>query len=30
VVGWSFLLEIVGLGGPEKLAGAVSHVVARR
>jgi adenine phosphoribosyltransferase len=30
VVGWSFLLEIVGLGGPEKLAGAVTHVVARR
>jgi len=30
VVGWSFLLEIVGLGGPEKLAGAVAHVVARR
>ncbi len=30
VVGWSFLLEIVGLGGPEKLTGAVSHVVARR
>jgi adenine phosphoribosyltransferase len=30
VVGWSFLLEIAGLGGPEKLAGAVTHVVARR
>jgi adenine phosphoribosyltransferase len=30
VVGWSFLLEITGLGGPEKLAGAVTHVVARR
>jgi adenine phosphoribosyltransferase len=30
VVGWSFLLEIGGLGGPEKLTGAVSHVVARR
>jgi adenine phosphoribosyltransferase len=30
VVGWSFLLEIVGLGGPEKLTGALSHVVARR
>jgi adenine phosphoribosyltransferase len=30
VVGWSFLLEIVGLGGPEKLAGALTHIVARR
>jgi adenine phosphoribosyltransferase len=30
VVGWSFLLEIAGLGGPEKLAGAPTHVVARR
>ena len=30
VVGWSFLLEIAGLGGPEQLSGAVSHVVARR
>jgi adenine phosphoribosyltransferase len=30
VVGWSFLLEISGLGGPEKLTGAVSHVLARR
>jgi adenine phosphoribosyltransferase len=30
VVGWSFLLEIGGLGGPEKLTGAVSHVIARR
>jgi adenine phosphoribosyltransferase len=30
VVGWSFLLEIAGLGGPEKLTGAVSHVIARR
>ena len=30
VVGWSFLLEIAGLGGPEKLSGAVAHVVARR
>ena len=30
VVGWSFLLEIAGLGGPEKLTGALSHVVARR
>jgi adenine phosphoribosyltransferase len=30
VVGWSFLLEIGGLGGPEKLTGAVSQVIARR
>lgn len=30
LVGWSFLLEIVGLGGPEKLVGAICHVVARR
>jgi adenine phosphoribosyltransferase len=30
VVGWTFLLEIAGLGGPEKLMGAVSHVIARR
>jgi adenine phosphoribosyltransferase len=30
VVGWSFLLEIAGLGGPEKLSGAVAHVIARR
>lgn len=30
VVGWTFLLEITGLGGQEKLTGAVSHVVARR
>jgi adenine phosphoribosyltransferase len=30
VVGWSFLLEIGGLGGPEKLTGAASHVIARR
>jgi adenine phosphoribosyltransferase len=30
VVGWSFLLEIAGLGGPEKLHGAVAHVLARR
>jgi adenine phosphoribosyltransferase len=30
IVGWSFLLEIAGLGGPEKLTGAVSHVIARR
>jgi len=30
VVGWSFLLEITGLGGLEKLTGAPAHVVARR
>jgi len=30
VVGWSFLLEIGGLGGMEKLIGAATHVVARR
>ena len=30
VVGWSFLLEIAGLGGPEKLMGATCHVIARR
>jgi adenine phosphoribosyltransferase len=30
VVGWSFLLEIAGLGGLEKLAGAIIHVVAKR
>ncbi len=30
VVGWSFLLEIAGLGGLEKLHGAPSHVLARR
>ena len=30
VVGWSFLLEISGLGGQEKLMGAPTHVVARR
>jgi adenine phosphoribosyltransferase len=30
VVGWAFLLEIAGLGGLEKLSGAVAHVVARR
>ena len=30
VVGWTFLLEIMGLGGPEKLVGAPTHVVARR
>jgi adenine phosphoribosyltransferase len=30
VVGWSFLLEIGGLGGAEKLHGGVTHIVARR
>jgi adenine phosphoribosyltransferase len=30
VVGWSFLLEIGGLGGQERLEGAVCHVVAKR
>src|SRR5215216_2891267 len=30
VVGWSFLLEIGGLGGAEKLSGGVTHIVARR
>jgi adenine phosphoribosyltransferase len=30
VVGWSFLLEIGGLGGAEKLVGAATHIVARR
>jgi adenine phosphoribosyltransferase len=30
VVGWTFLLEIAGLGGPEKLNGAAAHVIARR
>lgn len=30
VVGWSFLLEIVGLGGPQKVASGLVHVVARR
>jgi adenine phosphoribosyltransferase len=30
VVGWSFLLEIGGLGGLEKLTGATAHVLARR
>jgi adenine phosphoribosyltransferase len=30
IVGWSFLLEIVGLGGLEKLIGATTHIVARR
>jgi hypothetical protein len=29
-VGWSFLLEIGGLGGTEKLVGAATHIVARR
>jgi adenine phosphoribosyltransferase len=30
LVGWTFLLEIVGLGGLEKLQGAEVHVLARR
>jgi adenine phosphoribosyltransferase len=30
LVGWSFLLEIAGLGGAAKLEGALTHVVARR
>ena len=30
VVGWTFLLEIGGLGGLEKLQGAVTHILARR
>ena len=30
VVGWSFLLEIAGLGGKERLEGAVCHIVAKR
>jgi adenine phosphoribosyltransferase len=30
LVGWTFLLEISGLGGAEKLTGAPTHVVARR
>jgi adenine phosphoribosyltransferase len=30
VVGWSFLLEIAGLGGLEQLAGGIVHVVAKR
>lgn len=30
LAGWSFLLEISGLGGAEKLTGAPTHVVARR
>ncbi len=29
LVGWSFLLEIGGLGGPEQLAGGLCHVLAR-
>jgi adenine phosphoribosyltransferase len=30
VVGWSFLLEIAGLGGAEKLTGGIIHIVAKR
>jgi adenine phosphoribosyltransferase len=30
LVGWSFLLEIAGLGGAERLTGAITHIVARR
>ena len=30
LVGWSFLLEIAGLGGLARLQGALTHVVARR
>jgi adenine phosphoribosyltransferase len=30
LVGWSFLLEIAGLGGLEKLTGGLAHVVAKR
>lgn len=30
LVGWSFLLEIAGLGGLERLQGGLAHVVARR
>jgi adenine phosphoribosyltransferase len=30
VVGWSFLLEIAGLGGLAKLNGGITHVVAKR
>lgn len=30
LVGWSFLLEIAGLGGLERLQGGLTHVVARR
>jgi adenine phosphoribosyltransferase len=30
VVGWSFLLEIAGLGGKERLEGAACHIVAKR
>jgi len=30
LVGWTFLLEIAGLGGLERLQGGLTHVVARR
>ena len=30
VIGWSFLLEIAGLGGKERLEGAICHIVAKR
>ncbi|HEY8258431.1 MAG TPA: adenine phosphoribosyltransferase [Gemmatimonadales bacterium] len=30
LVGWSFLLEIGGLGGKERLEGALCHIIARR
>ncbi|HET6577964.1 MAG TPA: adenine phosphoribosyltransferase [Gemmatimonadales bacterium] len=30
LVGWSFLLEIAGLGGRDKLDGGITHVVAKR
>ena len=30
VGGWSFLLEIAGLGGADKLTGGSTHIVARR
>lgn len=30
VIGWSFLLEIGGLGGQERLEGAVCHIIAKR
>ena len=30
VVGWSFLLEIGGLGGQDRLEGAVCHIIAKR
>lgn len=29
LVGWAFLLEIAGLGGRDRLAGAICHVLAR-